>query len=80
MAENEEVDIAKKVREAISCAGKHSCRDAPDCMCPAVSPITNDIMFVDNKHYPQCPYYVPFGYGGFCNFPARKEIYKSYGV
>jgi len=66
------------IRRTISVPGDHPCRNDPDTICP-VSPIaTNDLLFVSNKRYPACPYYIPFGYSGFCNLSIRKEIYQKF--
>ncbi len=82
VAMEEKAKAVKKdeVKNAISCPGNHACRGNPESMCPVSSVISDDMVFVDNKKHRQCPYYLPFGYGGFCNLPVRKEIYNLYGV
>ncbi|MDP3792105.1 MAG: hypothetical protein Q8R38_08710 [Candidatus Omnitrophota bacterium] len=72
--------IPEAAKKAISCNGTHACRGKPEEMCPPESMVANNLLFVSNKKYPHCPYYVPFGYGGCCNFPVRKDIYKLYGI
>lgn len=72
--------IRKEIKKALSIPGDHGCRNNPENICPVASPVLDDVVFVSNRHYPQCPHYKAFGYGGFCNLPARKEIYDHYGV
>ena len=71
--------IKEEIRKVLSCHGNHSCRDNPEGICPVTSVISDDMIFVENKKHPQCPYYTPFGYGGFCNFLLRQELYQKYG-
>lgn len=66
------------IRTALSVPGDHACRDNPEGMCPVTSAIYDDMISVNNKKYPSCPNYIPFGYGGFCNSAIRKAIYKKY--
>lgn len=70
----------KAIEKLISVPGNHDCRNDPKSICPVTLAASEDLIFVANRNYPYCPYYVPFGYGGYCNYPARKEIYKKYGV
>ena len=66
------------IKIALSSPGDHACHNDPEGMCPVTSAIYNDMISVKNKKYPSCPNYIPFGYGGFCNSPVRKEIYIKY--
>ena len=68
------------IERLLSTPGKHSCRDNPESICPVTLAASDNLIFVSNTKHQYCPYYVPFGYGGYCNYPARKEIYKQYGI
>ena len=68
------------VKAALSSPGNHACRSNPENMCPVNSAIYDGMLSVDNKKSLSCPNYTPFGYGGFCTSPVRKEIYQKYGI
>lgn len=72
--------IKKAIEDAISSPGNHACRNSPEGICPVSAVVSDDILFVTNKKHLDCPFYVPFGYGGFCNFTPRKELYGEYLV
>ena len=79
MAEENNVETTREtIKIALSSQGDHACRNDPEGMCPVTSAIYDDMLSVKNKKYLSCPSYIPFGYGGFCNSPIRKEIYKKY--
>ena len=81
MEKEEKTDTIKNIiAKTLSAPGDHACRNNPQGMCPITSIISDNMMFVKNQKHLQCPHYVPFGYGGFCNLPIRKEIYDQYGV
>ena len=67
------------IKKAAQCRSGHSCLDNPDGLCPVKFSLTEDMVFV-NKPLDKdiCNYYVPFGYGGFCDCPVRKSIYREY--
>jgi hypothetical protein len=71
--------LKEVVKNMILVSGDHACRDNPDLICPVTSAVSDDLMFV-KKPEKECPYYVPFGYAGFCNFNPRKELYKNYNI
>jgi hypothetical protein len=77
----EEAGVTKAaIEKAISRPGDHSCQNNPAGRCRVTSGVSADLIFVENKNYPQCPYYIPFGYSGFCQYPPRKELYLKYRV
>lgn len=63
---------------ASSCPKDKCCLTNPDNLCPVISDISDDLIYVSNKKLTSCCYHVRFGYNGFCNCPVRKEIYKRY--
>jgi hypothetical protein len=72
--------IKKAIEELISQPGDHACRNDPDGICPVISVVSDDLVFVEKPSGKYCPYYAPFGHSGFCNFSARKELYNTYRV
>ena len=77
--EEENVETTQEaIKKALSFPGDHACRNDPQGICTVTSAIYDDMIAVNNKKYPSCPHYIPFGYGGFCNSSVRKEIYKKY--
>ena len=77
-------ELSTTAKEAIkadlSISGDHECRNDPEGMCRVTSAVSENLIFVANKQSPHCPYFVPFGYSGFCKWPIRKQIYKNYGI
>lgn len=68
------------IEKVISLPGNHACRNDPEGICRVTSSVGEDMIFVNNKKHPYCPYYKPFGYSGFCDFSARKELYRTYNI
>jgi len=66
------------IENACFCNKNKSCLDNPKNLCPITADITDELIFVSKQKSPECGYYVNFGYGGFCNCPVRKEIYRKY--
>lgn len=80
MEKEKNENIKEAIRIALSYPGDYACKDKPEEMCPVTSTVSDQMLLVDNKKHIQCPHYLPFGYSGFCNLPARKEIYNLYGI
>ncbi len=75
----EKLDIdANIVKSATSCAKNKACLENPGSVCPVVSPVSDDLIFVSKKSTQNCSYFSPYGYSGFCKCPVRQEIYKKY--
>lgn len=72
--------IKDAVKAELSISGDHGCKNDPEGMCRITSAVSANLIFVANKKYNHCPYFVPFGYSGFCKWPIRKQIYKNYGL
>jgi len=70
----------EEIKQVISVPGDHACRNDPEGMCTVNRIIAERLMLVSNKKYTTCPAYTPFGYGGFCNSPIRKEVYDKYNI
>ena len=80
MSEGEKSEALKEAAKKLACVpGDHACRNNPDLICTITTAVSDDLLFVKRPEK-ECPYYVPFGYGGFCNFTPRKELYKNYNI
>ena len=80
MNEGEKTNTLREAaKDAVSSPGDQACKDNPDLICPVTSSVSDDLIFI-KRPLKDCPYYVPFGYGGFCNFQPRKELYKNYNI
>lgn len=79
MANKKKIKINEQVsKKATSCSRNKVCLEHPEEVCPVISNISEGMIFVSKKNVRSCPYYVPFGYDGFCNCPVRQEIYNKY--
>ena len=78
--EAEAEEITQAIEKAISQPGKHACQSDPGSRCRATPASSRDLIFIDNKKYPHCPYYTILDDNGFCLFAPRKELYRKYKV
>lgn len=66
------------IKKAYLCRNEFECLSKPERVCPVKFPASDDLLFVSRDKNKICDYYVPFGNGGFCTCPVRKEIYSEY--
>ena len=66
--------------KATLCNKDFACLDCVDRLCPVTESIKYVVLFVEPVDRAHCKYRMRLRDRFYCDCPARKEIYKKYGI